>query len=165
MLIDEIDKAPRDFPNDLLHELDQHSFPHPFEDGLMIRPKSGRPPILIVTSNEERRLPDAFLRRCIFHRIELTEDLIHAAVESMARAGGFPRLDAAALEAARERFWEIRRNAGIEKKPATAELLTWLCVLSARGVTAAALGKERRLRDLPGIGALIKDQADLNRLG
>ncbi len=86
VLIDEIDKAPRDFPNDLLHEFDQHSFPHPFDPTTMICPKSGRPPIVIVTSNEERRLPDAFLRRCIFHRIELTAALVEAAVESMARA-------------------------------------------------------------------------------
>ena len=72
VLIDEIDKASRDFPNDLLHELDQHSFPHPFDRARWITPRSGRRPIVIVTSNEERRLPDAFLRRCIFHRIELT---------------------------------------------------------------------------------------------
>ena len=85
VLIDEIDKAPRDFPNDLLHELDQHSFPHPFDPRQMIRPRSERPPIMIVTSNEERRLPDAFLRRCIYHRIELTPTLVEAAVESMAR--------------------------------------------------------------------------------
>jgi MoxR-like ATPase len=71
---------------DLMYEFDQHSFPHPFDPTTMICPKSGRPPIVIVTSNEERRLPDAFLRRCIFHRIELTEALIEAAVESMARA-------------------------------------------------------------------------------
>jgi MoxR-like ATPase len=83
VLIAEIDKAPRDFPNDLLHELDQHSFPHPFDQTRMIRPVSGRPPIVLVTSNEERRLPDAFLRRCIFHRIELTRSLVEAAVESM----------------------------------------------------------------------------------
>src|SRR5262245_37444196 len=104
VLIDEIDKAPRDFPNDLLHELDQHSFPHPFEPRHMIQPRSERPPIIIATSNEERRLPDAFLRRCIFHRIELTPALVEAAVESMARAmygdsdgarvgAGFPNLD------------------------------------------------------------------------
>ena len=175
VLIDEIDKAPRDFPNDLLHELDQHSFPHPFNPRLMIRPRSERPPIIIATSNEERRLPDAFLRRCIFHRIELTPALVEAAVESMARAAagdldgtsagaGFPNLDRAAREAARKRFWEIRGRSEIEKKPSTAELLTWLCILSAQRIDALTL-EGLGLRDLPGIEALIKDYEDLRRLG
>lgn len=167
VLIDEIDKAPRDFPNDLLHELDQHSFPHPFDEGRMIYPKSKRPPIVIITSNEERRLPDAFLRRCIFHRIELTEELIEKAVESMARgvgvAGGFPHLDDATRNVARQRFWDIRNLAEIEKPPATAELLTWLCILSAQRVDAATL-ENSTLRSLPAIDALIKDRDDLQRL-
>lgn len=173
VLIDEIDKAPRDFPNDLLHELDQHSFPHPFDQEQLILPKSGRPPIVIITSNEERRLPDAFLRRCIYHRIELTEDLIEAAVESMARAAdsanagagtAFPNLDAATRAVARARFWEIRQLREIDKKPSTAELLTWLCILSARRVEAHTL-EHSGLRQLPGIEALIKDYEDLQRLG
>jgi MoxR-like ATPase len=75
LLIDEIDKAPRDFPNDLLLELDQHRFQHPFLNEV-ITPRSGTPPIVVITSNVERRLPDAFLRRCIFHHIELTEQLV-----------------------------------------------------------------------------------------
>jgi MoxR-like ATPase len=175
VLIDEIDKAPRDFPNDLLHELDQHSFPHPFNHTQLIRPCSSRPPIVIATSNEERRLPDAFLRRCIFHRIELTPELVAAAVESMARAvpgdsdsmgvgGGFPNLGPEARAMARQRFWDIRQLQEIEKKPSTAELLTWLCILSARRVDASTLERSR-LRDLPGIEALIKDYGDLQRLG
>jgi MoxR-like ATPase len=132
VLIDEIDKAPRDFPNDLLHELDQHSFPHPFDQTRMIKPLAGRPPIVIVTSNEERRLPDAFLRRCIFHRIELTQALVEAAVESMARVASddsgpaFPHLDAAARAAARQRFWDIRNLPEIDKKPSTAERVSVL---------------------------------------
>jgi MoxR-like ATPase len=173
VLIDEIDKAPRDFPNDLLHELDQHSFPHPFDPTTMIQPQSGRPPIVIVTSNEERRLPDAFLRRCIFHRIELTEAIVEAAVESMARAvegdsdgagSSFPHLDVATRAVARARFWEIRQLREIDKKPSTAELLTWLCILSARRVEAQTL-QGSGLRQLPGIEALIKDYEDLQRLG
>jgi MoxR-like ATPase len=141
----------------------------------MIRPRSERPPIIIATSNEERRLPDAFLRRCIFHRIELTPALVEAAVESMARGAagdldgtsagaGFPNLDRAARDAARKRFWEIRALPGIDKKPSTAELLTWLCILSAQRVDAPTL-ERRGLRDLPGIEALIKDYEDLRRLG
>jgi MoxR-like ATPase len=173
VLIDEIDKVPRDFPNDLLHELDQHSFPHPFDPINMIQPQSGRPPIVIVTSNEERRLPDAFLRRCIFHRIELTEALVEAAVESMARAAAgdsdgvgtsFPHLDAVTRAAARARFWEIRQIREIDKKPSTAELLTWLCILSARRVDEQTL-RDSGLQQLPGIEALIKDYEDLQRLG
>ena len=79
LLIDEIDKAPRDFPNDLLLELDQHRFQHPFLNEV-ITPRVGTPPIVVITSNVEQRLPDAFLRRCIFHHIELTEQLVREAV-------------------------------------------------------------------------------------
>jgi MoxR-like ATPase len=170
VLIDEIDKAPRDFPNDLLHELDQHSFPHPFDQTQMISPRSDRPPIVMVTSNEERRLPDAFLRRCIFHRIELTPQLVEAAVESMARADrdhggpGFPHLDNEARAVARQRFWDIRHRPEIEKKPSTAELLTRLCILSAQQVNADTL-RNTALKALPGIGVLIKSQDDIERLG
>ena len=160
VLIDEIDKAPRDFPNDLLHELDQHQFPHPFEPRI-IAPRSGRPPIVIITSNDERRLPDAFLRRCIFYRIELTATLIKDATE--ARIGDFPDLDSDTRKAARERFWELR-NSGIDKPPSTAELLVWLSILSARGITAADL-RDRPLRALPAIEALVKDKDDLEVLG
>jgi MoxR-like ATPase len=132
----------------------------------MIKPNSGRPPIVIVTSNEERRLPDAFLRRCIFHRVELTKELIEAAVESMAGKDGkgFPHLDEDIRRIARERFLEIRNKTGLEKKPSTAELLTWLSILSALRVDKEELQKTA-LKDLPGIGALIKDAGDLKRLG
>jgi len=168
VLIDEIDKAPRDFPNDLLHELDQHSFANPLDRNTRIEPKSGRGPIVIITSNEERRLPEAFLRRCIWHHIELTQDLVQAAVESLASASGedggsFPNLGPAELDAARQRFWMIRDLPGIDKPPATAELLTWLCILSARRVRAEELSGGR-LRDLPSIEALIKNNDDLKRL-
>ena len=81
LLIDEIDKAPRDFPNDLLLELDQHRFQHPFLNEV-ITPRVGTPPIVVITSNVEQRLPDAFLRRCIFHHIELTEQLVREAVRA-----------------------------------------------------------------------------------
>ncbi len=160
ILIDEIDKAPRDFPNDLLHELDQHQFPHPFADTEVIRPRSGRPPIVVITSNDERRLPDAFLRRCIFHRIELTPELIQAAVA--AHIEDFPRLDEATRDAARQRFWELRESP-LDKKPSTAELLVWLCILSAKGVGAEAI-REPPLAELPGINALVKDAQDLQVL-
>lgn len=165
VLIDEIDKASRDFPNDLLHELDQHSFPHPFDHAQWIKPRTGRRPIVIVTSNEERRLPDAFLRRCIFHRIELTQELVEAAVESMAGMGGgsFPKLDAETRTIARQRFWELREVQGLDKKPSTAELLTWLSILGAQRVDVRIL-ESCRLTELPALGALIKDAGDLARL-
>jgi hypothetical protein len=123
----------------------------------------------------QRRLPDAFRRRCIFHRIELTPVLVEAAVESMARAtssdsGGanvgasFPHLDRATRDVARKRFCEIRELPGLEKKPSTAELLTWLCILSTRRVDPDILERSG-LKDLPGKEALIKDYEELQRLG
>jgi MoxR-like ATPase len=157
ILIDEIDKAPRDFPNDLLLELDQHRFQHPFDDTEIIEPRCGRPPIVVVTSNDERRLPDAFLRRCIFHRIELTPELIAAAVA--AHLQDFPRLDEETRAAARERFWELRESP-LDKKPSTAELLVWLCILSAQGTKTEGI-RDRPLAELPGISALVKDAQDL----
>jgi MoxR-like ATPase len=161
LLIDEIDKAPRDFPNDLLQELDKHSFEDPFSDR-MITPKSGQPPIVVVTSNAERRLPDAFLRRCIYHHIELDRDLIRRAVTN--RAGDFPDLTEEARRIAIERFWEIRdEHPPLQKTPATAELLSWLAILSAQGMDATRLRKAP-LDKLPGIEALIKDREDRKRM-
>ena len=159
LLIDEIDKAPRDFPNDLLLELDQHWFQHPFLDE---RVEARRTPITVITSNVERRLPNAFLRRCIFHHIELTEALVQEAVQ--ARAADFAHLDAETKTEAQRRFWDIRANDQIQKLPSTAEILVWLAILSAQGVTAAQL-RDAPLADLPAITALIKDRGDLDRLG
>ena len=123
-----------------------HRFQHPFLDEI-ITPKSSAPPIVVITSNVERRLPDAFLRRCIFHHIELTEQLVRNAVQ--ARTGDFPHLDAAAREEALNRFWEIRGNDQIQKPPSTAEVLVWLAILSAQGVTAAS-SKARVCRSCQG---------------
>jgi MoxR-like ATPase len=161
LLIDEIDKAPRDFPNDLLQELANHWFQHPFLDEV-IRPRCDKPPIVVITSNVERRLPDAFLRRCIYHHIELTDQLVRDAVQ--ARRGDFPHLDAETREEALRRFWDdIRSNEQIQKPPSTAEVLVWLAILSAQGVTAAQL-REASTPELPGLHALIKDKDDLDRL-
>ena len=160
LLIDEIDKAPRDFPNDLLQELANHRFQHPFLDEV-ITPKSDKPPIVVITSNVERRLPDAFLRRCIFHHINLTQQLVRDAV--YARVGNFPHLDEDTLNEALNRFWEIRDNEQIQKLPSTAEVLVWLAILSARGVTANQL-RDARLSKLPALTALLKDKGDIERL-
>ncbi|HNG87318.1 MoxR family ATPase, partial [Accumulibacter sp.] len=155
VLIDEIDKAPRDFPNDLLNVLAQHQFDVP-ESGQTIS-RSGPPPVIVITSNSERRLPEPFLRRCIFHHLRFSEELVRRAVE--ARTGDFPRLPEAVREAAIERFLELRAR-DLRKPPATAELLAWLCVLAARGVTDAD-ELRRASGALPALSTLIKDRDDL----
>ena len=161
LLIDEIDKAPRDFPNDLLHELDQGWFRHPFKPEVRI-PEEGvnrPPPMVVITSNVERRLPAPFLRRCVFHHIELTEDLVCHAVA--ARAGEFPNLTKDLRRLGLERFWEIREKTS-QKPPSTAELLVWLAILNARGTTTEELNAP--LYDLPALGSLVKDKEDQDRL-
>jgi MoxR-like ATPase len=156
VLLDEIDKAPRDFPNDLLNVLDQHTFHVPEADRIVSR-GAGAPPIVIITSNSERRLPEPFLRRCIFHHIEFTEELLRRAVE--ARVGDFPNLSGEVQEEALQRFLELRGR-DLRKKPATAELLVWLTILSARGgVTVEDL--RAPFRSLPALAALVKDRDDL----
>jgi MoxR-like ATPase len=164
LLIDEIDKAPRDFPNDLLHELDQSWFHHPFDAGAdgepqVIKPVSGRPPVVVITTNIERRLPGPFLRRCIFHHIELTRALVQAAVR--ARAGEFPKLPPEIQAAALEAFWRLR-DRQLGKPPSTAELLVWLSILNAQGVDEEQLSGP--LEQLPAREALIKDKDDLKKL-
>jgi MoxR-like ATPase len=156
VLLDEIDKAPRDFPNDLLNVLDQHTF-HVPEAGRTVSRGAAAPPIVVITSNSERRLPEPFLRRCIFHHIEFTEELLRRAVE--ARVGDFPNLIPEVREEAIQRFLELRGR-DLRKKPATAELLVWLTLLSARGgVTVEDL--RLPLRSLPALAALVKDRDDL----
>ena len=161
VLVDEVDKAPRDFPNDLLHVLDQNAFTVS-ETGRAVTPREGAaPPLIIITSNSERRLPEPFLRRCIFHHIEFDEALLRKAVA--ARVGDFPRLDAAAREAAVARFVELRARR-LRKKPATAELLVWLAVLSARDAGDAEALRNMPLRELPALSTLVKDRDDLSEL-
>lgn len=169
VLIDEIDKASRDFPNDLLNVLDQHQFavpdlPHKDKKVPVVRLPDGKaPPLVIITSNSERRLPEPFLRRCIFHHIEFTVEVLRSAV--MAHMGAFPELDDKVREAAIDRFLELRRLP-LRKKPATAEFLVWLSVLSARHaetLTVKSL-REPPLRELPALATLVKDRDDLSKL-
>jgi len=159
LLIDEIDKAPRDFPNDLLLELDRHRFPHPFDAGVEIAANPRQPPIVIVTSNAERRLPNAFLRRCIYHHIKLDHDLLEAAVGAHDRL----ELEPAVIATALDRVMELRRFPNLNKAPSTAEVLVWLTLLSAHGVDHAKL-KTQPLGKLLFRNALIKDREDLERL-
>lgn len=158
VLIDEIDKAPRDFPNDLLNVIDQHEFVVPESNNRRVSRGDNPPPIVVITSNSERRLPEPFLRRCIFHHIAFTEELVRRAVE--ARLGDFPHLPETVRETAIERFLELRGRE-IRKKPATAELLVWLTVLSARGTVTEADVRDCRLAELPAISTLLKDRDDL----
>lgn len=161
VLIDEIDKAPRDFPNDLLQELDQHRFAHPFHPDEFIQRK-GAPPLILLTSNGERRLPDAFLRRCIVHHITLTKELLTAIMQAWQQQ--FPSLDEACQQQALKRFQEIRKNNRLSKKPGAAELLLWLSVLSAQNISVESLADEIPLDKLPALVCLIKDHADYNHL-
>ncbi|MCA9546183.1 MAG: MoxR family ATPase, partial [Myxococcales bacterium] len=167
VLIDEIDKAPRDFPNDLLDVLDQHAFEvpeyaAPGEDTYRVRkPADQPPPLVIITSNGERALPGPFLRRCVFHHIQLTEDLLRKAVERH-RATDFPGLDDDAIEAGLAKVNELRRRDDLNKKPSTSEALRWLTVLDRRKVGADRL--DVAPGRLPMLGVLVKDPDDLDLL-
>jgi MoxR-like ATPase len=160
VLIDEIDKAPRDFPNDLLNVLAEHKFHCP-ERGEWIRRGDGPPPVIVITSNSERRLPEPFLRRCVFHHIELDDDLVRRAVRAHTDAD-FPDLGDDLLETALACFWKLRQH-DLRKPPATAELLVWLTVLAARpGTRLDEL--QGRLIDLPALSTLVKDRDDRSLL-
>ncbi len=160
VLLDEIDKAPRDFPNDLLNVLDKHEF-EVRETRATVR-CAGPPPVVVITSNSERRLPEPFLRRCIVHHIAFDEELVRRAVK--AREDDFGDLPEDVREAAIARFLELRARE-LRKKPATAELLVWLLVLSTRRGLDAQQLRRARLGELPALSALIKDHDDRQLLG
>lgn len=161
LLLDEIDKAPRDFPNDLLGVLSGSRFHVPEQDRWIERRAGAPPPFWVITSNSERRLPEPFLRRCIFHHIEFGEELVRRAVA--ARRKDYDHLDDETLDAAIGRFMDLRAKS-LRKKPATAELLVWLAVLAAQGGLEAAKLKDCALADLPALSALVKDRDDLGAL-
>ncbi|WP_290685327.1 MULTISPECIES: AAA family ATPase [unclassified Haematobacter] len=155
LLIDEIDKADIEFPNDLLQELDRMEF-HVYETGETVR--AIHRPIVIITSNNEKELPDAFLRRCFFHYIRFPD------AETMRRivAVHFPDLKEDLLAAALTRFYEIREQPGLKKKPSTSEVLDWLKLLLAEDMTAEDLRKDSRSL-LPKLhGALLKNEQDVH---
>jgi len=164
VLLDEIDKAPRDFPNDILGVLDQSRFfVREWGDKGSWFPKEQPKirPLVIITSNSERRLPEPLLRRCIFHHIEFTEDILRKAVH--AHRDGYPELSQEVLDAAVERLMELREKP-LRKKPATSELLVWLTILAAHSDLGASALKNRPWNELPGLSALIKDRDDLDLL-
>ncbi|MEG2000426.1 MAG: MoxR family ATPase [Evtepia sp.] len=152
LLIDEIDKADLEFPNDLLWELDKMEFYIPETQELI---KAKQRPIVIITSNAEKELPDAFLRRCIFHYIafpdkEMMQDII---------AAHFGKLDEKLLEQVTKAFYSIRSMQSLQKKPSTSELLDWLQALKIGGIPT-----DRIAQDLPFAGVLLKKTEDLAAL-
>ncbi|ATI42245.1 ATP-binding protein [Pacificitalea manganoxidans] len=154
LLIDEVDKADIEFPNDLLQELDRMEF-HVYETGETVRARQR--PVVIITSNNEKELPDAFLRRCFFHYIGFPdEDVLRRIVEVH-----FPGLKPALLTAALTRFYEIRETPGLKKKPSTSEVLDWLKLLLAEDLSAEDL-KRDAANALPKLhGALLKNEQDV----
>ncbi|WP_299827279.1 MoxR family ATPase [uncultured Roseobacter sp.] len=155
LLIDEIDKADIEFPNDLLQELDKMEF-FVYETGETIRARHR--PIVIITSNNEKELPDAFLRRCFFHYIRFPEmETLRQIVEVH-----FPGIKEALLTTALTQFYEIRDQAGLKKKPSTSEVLDWLKLLLAEDLSAEDL-KSSGANALPKLhGALLKNEQDVH---
>jgi MoxR-like ATPase len=149
LLIDEIDKADLEFPNDLLFELDQMSF-DVVETGDHYKAK--RRPIVVITSNSEKELPDAFLRRCLFHYIEFPDT---AMMEKIAKVH-FPDLKQSLLSQIVARFYFIRQRHELKKRPSTSELLDWVQAIVAGGISEQELGKR-----LPFIGVLLKTEEDI----
>ncbi len=152
LLIDEIDKADLEFPNDLLWELDQMSFYIP-ETRETIAAKHR--PIVIITSNAEKELPDAFLRRCIFHYIAFPDA---EGMEKIVRVH-HPNLDRRLLEQAMETFYMLRNVPNVQKKPSTSELIDWLQALVVGGINPNKIKQE-----LPFLGVLLKKNEDLDTL-
>ena len=152
LLIDEVDKADLEFPNDLLWELDQMEFYIPETKETV---KAKQRPIVISTSNAEKELPDAFLRRCVFHYIEFPDQ---EQMEDILRVH-FDKLDERLVQQALAAFYWVRELRGIEKKPSTSELLDWL-----RAMVAGGIEPRRIEREIPFAGVLLKKDKDLQLL-
>lgn len=161
VLIDEIDKAPRDFPNDLLQAIDEYAW-QVLETGEEVRltpDKWDLRPVVVITSNEEHKLPHAFLRRCLYCHIPFTPELLRRAVEARAEELGHPA--PGFIQLALERFMELRAAAD-RKRPSTAEALVWLRALRLFGVSEEQL--RGALADLPHLEAVLKDKDDRDAL-
>ena len=155
LLIDEIDKADIEFPNDLLQELDRMEF-HVYETGATVRARHR--PVVIITSNNEKELPDAFLRRCFFHYIRFPDaDTLRAIVRVH-----FPDIKDALLATALTQFFELRETPGLKKKPSTSEMLDWLKLLLAEDLSPEDLRRDAK-SGLPKLhGALLKNEQDVH---
>ncbi len=156
LLIDEIDKADIEFPNDLLRELDRMEF-YVYETRELIKAKQR--PIVFITSNNEKELPDAFLRRCFFHYIRFPDK---ETIEKIVQVH-YPTLKKSLLKEAMEVFFEVREVPGMKKKPSTSELLDWLKLLLAEDIPPDALRSKDRKTIIPPLhGALLKNEQDVH---
>jgi MoxR-like ATPase len=163
LLIDEIDKAPRDFPNDLLHELETMDFTVVQTNERVHEDKEKRP-IVIITSNGERQLPDAFLRRCVYHHLRFDAASLEKAVES--RRDEYGPVNPSLIQTAMKRFMALR-SLNLHKRPSTAEFLVWLRVL-VMATNSTTQDFERALSQdlskLPFLGILLKNSQDIEQL-
>ena len=156
LLIDEIDKADIEFPNDLLRELDRMEF-HVYETRQTVLARHR--PLVVITSNNEKELPDAFLRRCFFHYIRFPDKATMQAIVDV----HFPKLRRELLAQAMEVFFSVRELPGLKKKPSTSELLDWLKLLLAEQIPLEALrSKDDKLFVPPLAGALLKNEQDMH---
>jgi MoxR-like ATPase len=156
LLIDEVDKADIEFPNDLLRELDRMEF-YVYETQELV--KARHRPLVLITSNNEKELPDAFLRRCFFHYIRFPD---HETMERIVRVH-FPDIKKQLLREALEAFFEIREVPGLKKKPSTSELLDWLKLLVAEDIPAEVLHSQDQHKIIPPLhGALLKNEQDVH---
>jgi MoxR-like ATPase len=149
LLIDEVDKADLEFPNDLLHELDRMRFFIP-ETGEEVVAKQR--PVVIITSNNEKELPDAFLRRCVFHFIDFPEQALMKEIVSVHH----PKLEETLVDQAIATFYQIREMRRLRKRPSTSELIDWIAALKLSGVKSVKLEQK-----LPFLGTLLKKEQDL----
>lgn len=156
LLIDEIDKADIEFPNDLLRELDRMEF-YVYETKQLI--KANHRPIVVITSNNEKELPDAFLRRCFFHYIRFPDENTMAEIVNV----HYPNLKKKLLKEALEAFYKVRDVPGLKKKPSTSELLDWVKLLLAEDIPPEALRSEDKRKAIPPLyGALLKNEQDVH---
>lgn len=159
LLIDEVDKADIEFPNDLLRELDRMEF-YVYETRQLVQARTR--PIIIITSNNEKELPDAFLRRCFFHYIRFPDRETLAQIVNVHHPG----IQSLLVQEALEVFFGIRQIPGLKKKPSTSELLDWLKILLAEKISPEALKQSRKEKQIPPLhGALLKNEQDLQLFG
>ncbi|MDP3654172.1 MAG: MoxR family ATPase [Rhodoferax sp.] len=155
LLIDEIDKADIEFPNDLLREIDRMEF-YCYETRQLVKAKHR--PLVFITSNNEKELPDAFLRRCFFHYIKFPDAPTMQSIVDV----HFPGLKKELLAAAMKTFFDVRNLPGLKKKPSTSELLDWLKLLLAEDIPLEALQtKDDKMAVPPLVGALLKNEQDV----
>jgi len=149
LLIDEVDKADIEFPNDLLHELDRMRFHVTETSDEVIATER---PVVIITSNNEKELPDAFLRRCVFHFIDFPDQELMKRIVKVHH----PKIDDQLVDQAVVAFYELRETPRLRKRPSTSELVDWIAVLKSAGV-----GQERFVKELPFLGVLLKKEQDV----